>query len=124
MAARLLVVGTVVLSACIDGTGPRPRPGTSGTQEPPEEPATLLWYETQPRVLTQGRADSIEVNVGVSGSVTAVQYQPRTGPVISFRRVNANLYTTKVAQPTLLFGYQSGNVRQITGILQVVGDGP
>ena len=119
-----VVIAALLLAACIDGTGPRPRPGTSTTEPEPENPAALLWYETQPRVITHGRADSIEINVGVSGAVTAVQYQPRTGPQIQFRRVSDSLYTTKVHQSTLLFGYQTSNLRQITGILQVVGDGP
>ena len=119
---RFSIVAVMLLTACIDGT--RPRPGASTTEPEPENPATLLWYETQPRVPTHGRADSIELNVGVSGDVDAVQYQPRTGPVIQLRPVNDSLYTAKVHPSTLLFGYQTGNLHQITGLLQVVGEGP
>jgi hypothetical protein len=118
---RFSIVAVLLLTACTDGT--RPRPGASTTEPEPENPVTLLWYETQPRVVTHGRADSIELNVGVSGDVDAVQYQPRSGPLIQLRRLTDSLYTVKVHPNTLLFGYQSGNLHQLTGLLQVVGEG-
>lgn len=117
---RASLPALIVLAACLDGTGPRARPGTSET-EPPPEGASLLWFETQPRVITHGSSDSIDLNVAVSEAAVAVSFQPRTGSAIALRRVNASLYSARLSPAALLFGYRIGDLHQAVGVLEVVG---
>jgi hypothetical protein len=117
---RASLTWLLALAACLDGTGPRARPGTTET-EPPPEAARLLWFETQPRVITQGSSDSIDLNVAVSAATAAVRFQPRTGTSIALQRVSESLYAARLSPATLLFGYRTGDLHQAVGILEVVG---
>lgn len=122
MVAQAPLTALVILAACLDGTGPRARPGAS-ENEPPPEAARLVWFELQPRVITHGSADSIDLNVAVSETVVAVRFQPRTGSSIALRRVTANLYSTRLGPGALFFGYRVGDLHQAVGVLELVGAG-
>ena len=119
----ILAFACLALSSCIDGTGPRPRPGTTTNEPPPEERAQLLWFETVPRVIVQGRSDSIVVNVGVTGNVDGVFLQPRTGNQLALTRTSDGVYTIRIHPSLLLFGYRTGDLRHLAGFLEVTGEG-
>lgn len=115
----------LAVSACIDGTGPRPRPGTIDEEEPPPsgEAVRVLSAELQPRVITQGVTDTVVIAVTLSAAPTAAAVQLRTGPIIPLRRVSGNVYSAKLPASAVLFGYRSGDLHQAAGVIEVNSGG-
>ena len=113
----------IILAACIDSAGPRPRPG-GGTDEPlPEQPAALLWYEMQPRVITQGQADSVRITVGVSGTAETVSLETLNGQMIPFARTAPGIYSARIAVALALFGYRTSDLHNTIGFIRVSAHG-
>lgn len=119
---RLLLLATCLLAGCLDSVGPRVRPGGSrdSTSATPQS-AAMLWYELQPRVITQGETDSVRITVAVTGNPEIVDVQTRSGVYIGLPRISAGLYSTKVATPLLMFGYRVGDLHNLIGFIEVVG---
>jgi hypothetical protein len=80
-----------------------------------------LWFETQPRIISEGSPDSVDLNVAVTEAVAAVRFRPRSGPSIELRRITASLYSARLNPATLLFGYRVGDLHQAAGVLEVIG---
>lgn len=120
-----VALAMITLTACIDGTGPRPRPGaTDDTQPPPTtDPVHVLWAELQPRVITFGVTDTLILTVQLSGVPNRASLLLRTGPLLQLQRVSATLYTTKVPANLALFGYRIGDLHQAVGLIDVSSGG-
>src|SRR5437870_3578779 len=112
---RWLVLFSVLsLTACIDLAGPRPRPGAP-VEQPGTESSRVVYWELQPRVITQGTTDSVRITVAVEGTPELVYVEPRNGTVINLTRTGPNLYSARIAASTMLFGYRSSDLRNAVG---------
>lgn len=120
--AALALIG-VVVAGCIDGIGPRPRPGTDEAGEPGNGggSSVLHWFEMRPRVITQGTTDSVTLTVSVTGTPQFVTVQTRTGQPVDLQRVG-DLYMARVPAANLLIGYRVGDLHQLGGLIQIVSD--
>lgn len=125
MTRWVVLVALVAWTACIDGTGPRPRPGTTDDGEPPRgnDPVTVISLEMQPRVITFGVTDTVVLNVTLSGVPNTAVVQLRTGPLIALQRISENSYTAKLPASQMLFGYRVGDLHQGAGIIEVSSRG-
>lgn len=110
----------VLLAAGCSDSG-RPRPGS--TTEPTPTDAAFLWYETQPRVVTPGTTDSLRITVAVEGTPASVRIQTRTGGLATLPRVAAGLHALTVPATALLFGYRSGDLHYVAGVIVVTSEG-
>ncbi|HUP88141.1 MAG TPA: hypothetical protein VM100_02200 [Longimicrobiales bacterium] len=115
---RFALLIALMMSACIDAAGPRPRPGGQPDQ-PQTASVNLLYYELQPRVVTQGVTDSVRLTVVLDNTATLVYLEPRNGTVIELPRTGNNTYSAKISASTLLFGYRQGDLRSTVGFLKV-----
>ncbi|MGQ0562707.1 MAG: hypothetical protein ACT443_12635 [Gemmatimonadota bacterium] len=115
---RLLAL--VALTACIDGTGPRPRPDgmDDGNGPPGGNPPELLWWELQPRVIEHGSTDSATLRVTIAGNAQSVSVQLRTGAPVTLRPISANQYSASLPIETLLFGYRTGDLHSAAGVIE------
>ncbi|HEX6558733.1 MAG TPA: hypothetical protein VF021_04705, partial [Longimicrobiales bacterium] len=83
----LALAALLALAGCIDSAGPRPRPGGDTDSLPPDNtPPALLWYELQPRVVTQGSTDSVRIVAAVTGAPDVVQVVFRNADVVTLTR--------------------------------------
>lgn len=109
----------LALAGCLDNVGPRPRPGGPLTDQP-SDTAFMKWYETVPRVVTQGTTDSVRIDVTISGVPDFVTVQLRNGGVASLNRVGtSNVYSRKFSATGLLFGYHVGDLHITSGFIEV-----
>jgi hypothetical protein len=116
---RLVLLSIVLVTACIDLAGPRPRPG--GAEETPTtETSRVLYWEMQPRVISQGITDSVRLTVAIEGTPDQVFVEPRNGTVVNLTRTSANLFSARIPASTLLFGYRSGDFRNAVGWIKTV----
>ena len=115
----ILLLASISASGCIDGVGPRPRPGTT---DPDDEPGggnvAFQWFETQPRVIDLGATDSVTVNVSVSGTPRSVFLFMRSGQPVELQRVD-DLYRARLAVSNLMFGYRPGDLRQTVAFIEI-----
>lgn len=119
--AVLALVG-VITAGCIDGIGPRPRPGAIDETDPGSNGrATLQWYEMVPRVITHNDTDSVTLNVSVSGTPNFVTVQMRTGQPVELTR-SGGVYTGRLPANNLLFGYRVGDLHQLAGVIKITSD--
>lgn len=117
---RAAVIAAIAIAGCVDGIGPRPRPGTI---DPGEEPgggghASLRWFELSPRVITEGTTDSVTVRASVSGTPGSVLLLMRSGQPVEMRPVDG-LYTARLPVLGLMFGYRTGDLHQVGALIQV-----
>lgn len=125
MTRWIVLIALFAWTACIDGTGPRPRPGTIDDEEPSptNNPVTVVSAEMQPHVITLGTTDTVVLNVTLSGMPNSAVVQLRTGPLIVMRRVSGSSYTAKLPASQMLFGYRAGDLHQAAGIIEVSSAG-
>ena len=115
----LVLLGSIGAAGCIDGIGPRPRPGTIDPDDKPGNGrAEFQWFETQPRVIDLGVTDSVTVNVSVSGTPRSVHLVMRSGQPIELRRVD-DLYRGRLAVNNLMFGYRLGDLHQTVAFIEI-----
>jgi hypothetical protein len=115
----IALLGAIGAAACIDGVGPRPRPGTTDPDDGPGNTrAEFQWFETQPRVIELNATDSVTVNVSVSGTPRSVYLVMRSGQPVELRRVD-DLYRGRLAVSNLMFGYRPGDLRQTVAFIEI-----
>ncbi|MGQ0814073.1 MAG: hypothetical protein ACT4O1_06360 [Gemmatimonadota bacterium] len=116
--AMTAMIAMTAMTACIDGTGPRPRPGSNDIDNPLDS-AALAWYELQPRVINHPANDTVTITVAVSGRVQRVTIQLRLGPLITLDSIAPRMYSGRLSTADMVFGYRSGDLRQTAGIITV-----
>jgi hypothetical protein len=115
----LVLLAATGASGCMDGVGPRPRPGTTAPDDPGSGGTVAFqWFETQPRVIDVGAPDSVTINVSVSGAPRFVSLVMRSGQIVEMRRVG-DLYTGRLPVGSLMFGYRAGDLRQTVAFIEI-----
>jgi hypothetical protein len=107
----------LLLVACADSVGPRPRPGAlSDTAR--SSAGALLWYALEPRVITLGSTDSVRLTARING--TNARILTRAGETYSLQR-NGSLHSVVLPVSTLLFDYRAGDLHHIGAQLEIEG---
>ncbi len=114
----------VLAGACGDALAPRIRPGTLPDTAPitggPAPSTALVWYTLDPRVITQGRTDSVRITVRVNGTA-GVNATLRSGQVVALRP-NNTVYEGAFAVSALLAQYRPGDHHHMGLQLNVQGE--
>jgi hypothetical protein len=111
----LLFSSTVVLAACGDTTGVRPRPGS----EPPAPQSTtgeLIWYDLEPRVLVPGGTGLVQITAKFTRDVPA-RFVLRNS-FYPFTAVG-DQWVVSVPQAEMLEQYRAGDLHHIAGRIEV-----
>ncbi len=115
---RQHVAVLLLLAACAEAAGPRPRPGTPADSTGVTASA-VVWYALEPRVVTLGQTDSVRLTARFNGNVTA-HVIARSGEHYTMRRDGAQ-YTASLPVSSLLGDYRPGDLHTIGAQLTISG---
>ncbi|MGH7468534.1 MAG: hypothetical protein ACRENP_11290 [Longimicrobiales bacterium] len=121
MRQQYAILALLLLAACGDAVGPRPRPGA-----PPQDTSNgsglapaLSWYATEPRVIVLGSTDSVVLTAQLKGSGSA-RVHTSAGERFTLRAAGG-LHQVVLPVSSLLFDYRPGDEHHLGAQLDIDG---